>query len=530
MLRASDPVLELCVRGGGRPCFRVGVVTMLLYCVAVLAGCKPSGPESGAGDRITSLDAVTLTAELASGRLSAESVTRAYLERIAALDDAGPELGAILEVNPDALAIARELDRRFRDGGVVGPLHGVPVALKANIDTADRMATSAGSLALAEHRAAADAPVVERLRAAGAVIIGKTNLSEWANFRSTRSTSGWSSLGGQTRNPYVLDRNPCGSSSGAAVAVAARLVPLTVGTETDGSIVCPAGANGVVGIKPTHGLIDGAGIVPIAPSQDTAGPIARTAADAALLLEAMLDPPARSVLAAAPASGIAGKRIGVLRAALPDAALATAYEDALAALRSAGAELVEPIDLPDEDDLAAAELEALLFEFHGALDRYLEGVERGPRNLAALIEFNTAHAREVMPYFGQELMLAAVQRESLDDPRYRNARETIERFKRRFGAVFAEQRLDAIVAVANGRAWRSDWRRGDAFAVGSSRFAAVSGYPSVVVPAALLAELPVAIALIGTPHSERLLLEIAVSFERERGAFPAPRFLSTVRD
>jgi amidase len=508
---------------------RACAAALVLCGIAALSSCTRPEPGSSAGDGVTSLDAVALSAEIASGRLSAESVTRAYLDRIAALDDAGPQLRAFIEVNPDALDIARDLDRRFREGGVVGPLHGVPVALKANIDTADRMVTSAGSIALAEHRAGGDAPVVARLRAAGAVIIGKTNLSEWANFRSTRSTSGWSSLGGQTRNPYVLDRNPCGSSSGAAVAVAARLAPLAVGTETDGSIVCPAGANGVVGIKPTHALLESAGIVPIAPSQDTAGPIARTVADAALLLDALLGPAASAALAE-PTPSAAGARIGVLRGPLPDAALEAAYEDALSDLRAAGAELVDPIELPGDADLASAELEVLLFEFHAALDRYLAGVERGPRDLAALIEFNTAHAREVMPHFGQELLLAAARRGDLDDPHYREAREVLARFKLQLDALFAGQRLDALVAVANGRAWRTDWRRGDAFAVGSSRPAAVSGYPSIVVPAALLSELPVAIALVGPPQSERRLIEIAASFERERGAFPAPQFLPSVRE
>ncbi len=250
--------------------------------------------------------------ELAAGRVSALRVTQAYLRRIAALDDSGPSLGAVIEVNPDAEAIARALDERFRSGTIVGPLHGVPVLVKANIDTADRMATSAGSLALAEHRARADADVVARLRAAGAVLLGKTNLSEWANFRSMASTSGWSSLGGQTRNPYVLDRNPCGSSSGSAVAVAARLAPLAVGTETDGSIVCPAAANGVVGIKPTIGTVSQRGIVPIAHSQDTAGPLARTVADAALLLSVLADPGAVAP-PPTPVAGVAGLRIGVVR-------------------------------------------------------------------------------------------------------------------------------------------------------------------------------------------------------------------------
>src|SRR5262245_50131818 len=290
---------------------------LLLATLAAFAVAGCARKELGDSD-IVALDAVTLRAEIAAGHVSALQVTQAYLRRIAALDDAGPMLGAVIEINPDAEAIARALDEQ-RARGALGPLHGVPVLIKANIDTADRMATSAGSLALAEHHARDDADIVTRLRAAGAVVLGKTNLSEWANFRSTRSTSGWSSLGGQTRNPYVLDRNPCGSSSGSAVAVAARLAPLAVGTETDGSIVCPAGINGVVGIKPTHGTVSGRGIVPIAPSQDTAGPIARTVRDAALLLAAIADERAAAPAvaaaaraAAAPAT-LAGVRLGVYR-------------------------------------------------------------------------------------------------------------------------------------------------------------------------------------------------------------------------
>src|SRR5262245_11138118 len=318
---------------------------------------------------IVALDAVALRAEIVGGRVSALRVTQAYLHRIAALDDSGPMLSAVIELNPDAEAIARQLDEQL-ESGVPGPLHGVPVLLKANIDTADQMATSAGSLALAEHHARADADVVANLRAAGAVVLGKTNLSEWANFRGRKSTSGWSSLGGQTHNPYVLDRNPCGSSSGSAVAVAARVAPLAVGTETDGSIVCPAGVNGVVGIKPAIGTVSQRGIVPIAHSQDTAGPLARTVADAALLLSVLAEAGTPSAVPAA----AAGLRIGVIRnydGAGRDAAVDAAFTQALAELERAGAVLVDPVEAALPPEVGQAELAILLAEFRGDLRAYL---------------------------------------------------------------------------------------------------------------------------------------------------------------
>jgi amidase len=347
-------------------------------------------------ESIVALDALTLRAELATGGVSAERVTRAYLARIAALDDAGPTLAAVIEINRDAEAIARALDEEYERRGVVGPLHGVPVLLKANIDTADGMATSAGSLALAGHRAATDAEIVSRLRDAGAVVLGKTNLSEWANFRSMGSTSGWSSLGGQTRNAYVLDRNPCGSSSGAAVAVAARLAPLAVGTETDGSIVCPAAANGVVGIKPAIGTVSQRGIVPIAHSQDTAGPLARTVADAALLLGVLGE--ANDVAYAG--LDVRGLRVGVVRdfrGAGLDAAVETSFVATLRRLEAAGITLVDPVAVALPAEAQRAELTILLAEFKEDLGAYLAGLQSGPQTLDALIEFNESRADEVMP-------------------------------------------------------------------------------------------------------------------------------------
>jgi amidase len=498
------------------------------------AACTPK-PEL-ADSEIVGLTAVELAAELAAGTLSAERVSRAFLDRIAALDDAGPTLRAVIETNPDALAIARDLDERRRRTGIVGPLHGVPVLLKANIDTADALATTAGSRALAHHHAAADAPVVARLREAGAVILGKTNLSEWANFRARNSTSGWSSLGGQTRNAYVLDRNPCGSSSGSAVAVAARLAPLAIGTETDGSIVCPASANGVVGVKPTVGLVSSRGIVPIAESQDAAGPMARTVRDSALLL-GVIEERHQSAGAVAPyalpARRLDGVRIGVVRdyaGAGEDAAAEAAYARALELLLAAGAELVDPIEVRLPADVTEAELAVLLHEFRVQIDEYLDAVEDGPQSLEELIEYDVANAAEVMPFFAQDLFVDAHATTGLDAPAYRDAQATIERFRTQLGALFAERELDALVAPTNARAWLTDWIAGDAFAVGSSAPAAVSGYPSVTVPVALANELPLGVSFVGKPRGEPALLEIAAAFEAERGDFPPPRFLPTVDD
>jgi amidase len=495
--------------------------------VGVLSAC--SGPDLTDAE-IVALDALELRTVLASGRVSALRVTQVYLHRIAALDDAGPTLGAVIEVNPDAEAIARSLDERLRSGGAVGPLHGVPVLVKANIDTADAMVTSAGSLALAEHRAPADAEVVTRLRAAGAVLLGKTNLSEWANFRSMKSTSGWSSLGGQTRNPYVLDRNPCGSSSGSAVAVAARLAPLAVGTETDGSIVCPAAANGVVGIKPTIGTVSQRGIVPIAHSQDTAGPMARTAGEAGLLLSVLAEAGDYQPKAFDDTTGL---RVGVVRdfeGAGSDRAVEAGFAKALAWLERAGVVLVDPIRAALPKEAREAEFAILLAEFRADLDAYLAGVQRGPRTLIEVIAFNAEHEAEVMPYFGQELFLFARDDPGTAAPAYAVAQGAITMARARLAALFAESDLDALVAPVNGRAWRTDHANGDKFGVSSSNIAATSGYPSIAVPVALADELPLGVALIARPGQDYLLVTLATAIEGQRGAFSEPRFLASVGD
>lgn len=471
------------------------------------------------------------------GELSSEAVTAWYLERIEAVDRNGPTLRSVLEINPDALTIARALDEEWLASGPRGPLHGIPVLLKGNIDTADRMATSAGSVALGRHRPSEDAFLVKRLRDAGAVILGKANLSEWANFRSTMSSSGWSSLGGQTRNPYDLARNPCGSSSGSAVAVAANLVTVAVGTETDGSIVCPSGVNGIVGIKPTLGLISRSGIIPIAHSQDTAGPMARSVRDAALLLSAMTgndanDPASRELNASVPdytanlaADGLDGRRIGVLRnyfGAGNNPHVEEAFTASIEVLRESGAEIVDGIEL-DIGDAGSHEYTVLLYEFKHDLAAYLEASGADFATLAELIEFNDANAAEVMPIFGQEIFLAAEATSGLEEPAYVEAlRESKRLASTALDDAFANEDLDAIVAPTNGPAWMTDHVNGDSFGLGSSRYAAISGYPNVTVPAGFARGLPLGLSFIGPPLSEQALIEAAYAFEQATQARRAP--------
>jgi amidase len=473
-------------------------------------------------------------------------VTRAYLARIQAIDDAGPRLNAVIEVNADAEAIAARLDRTWRVHGPKGPLHGLPVLLKANIDTGDGMATHAGSLALADFRAPQDAHLVARLRNAGAVILGKTNLSEWANFRSTRSSSGWSSAGGQTRNPHVLDRNPCGSSSGSAVAVAARLAPLAVGTETDGSIVCPSGVNGIVGIKPTVGAVSRHGIIPISHTQDTAGPMARTVRDAALLLAAMAghdpDDPGSlphpwdvaALLPEPAATRLEGLRIGVNRGYYGagdhprvDAVLTAAVTE----LHALGATLVDPVSVAISGDSYDAEYQMMLHEFKAGLNGYLAArpVPEDRNTLAKLIAWNEAHAERVLAHFGQEIFLAAEATGGLDDPAYRAALAAgPQQVRADLQALFEAHGLDAVVTAANGYAWKTDWLAGDRFMVGSSSLAAMSGFPSVTVPAAAISQLPVNVAFVGAPFTEPALIRIAYAFEQATKALREPAFVETL--
>jgi amidase len=470
-----------------------------------------------------------LGAGLREDRFSSRELAEAYLERIRALDGDGPTLRSVIEVNPDAIEIAEARDRERGETSFVSPLHGIPVLVKDNIDTADAMHTTAGSLALLEPRPPRDAALVERLRGAGAIVLGKTNLSEWANWRSSRSSSGWSAVGGQCVNPHALDRSPCGSSSGSGVAVAADLCAAAIGTETDGSIVCPSSANGIVGIKPTRGRISGPGIVPIAHSQDTAGPMARTVADAAALLSAIAETGVEPTLDPA---ALRGARIGVARnlAGFHDGVDAL-FEDALAALRDLGAEVVDPANVPHVEELEKPELEVLMYEFKADIVEYLSTRPEGaPRTLADLIAFNRAHAEEELAVFGQELFEASEAKGPLTEPAYVDALETCGRLSREegFDAVFAEHRLDAVVQPTRAPAWLIDHVNGDASRGGDSGPAAVSGYPSITVPMGFVSDLPVGLSFTGRAWSEATIIGFAYAFERETGHRRAPRFLSSV--
>jgi amidase len=488
-----------------------------------------------------------LQAEMQAGRLSARALTEHYLGRIAELDKKGPALRSIIETNPEALELADALDRERQSKGARGPLHGIPVILKDSIDTADKMTTTAGSLALEGSIPPRDSTVASRLRSAGAVLLAKANMSEWANIRSTRSSSGWSARGGQCRNPYVLDRNPCGSSSGSAVAVSANLGAVAVGTETDGSIVCPASATGIVGIKPTVGLVSRAGIIPISETQDTAGPLCRTVADAAVLLSIMAGPDPRDRATAASAGqaygdytrfldpkGLRGARIGVARAKFFGYSDTTdrLAEDALRLLRQEGAVLIDQANVPHVGEYDDAELEVLLYEFKAGLADYL--AQLGPsarvKSLQDVIEFNQRHAEREMPYFGQELFLEAQKKGPLTTPAYRKALRRCRRLSRELGidAVLRKHRLDALVAPTGSPAWPTDLLNGDHFTGGSSTPAAVAGYPNVSVPMGFVRGLPVNLSFFGRAWSEPTLIRIAYGFEQASKHRRPPEFLPTL--
>lgn len=480
---------------------------------------------------------------ISEGATTVRAVVDGYVERIERLDRKGPRVNSVIELNPDATEIADALDLELAAGKSRGPLHGVPILLKDNIDTGDRMATTAGSIALEGSTAPRDAFLVARLREAGVLILGKTNLSEWANFRGERSTSGWSSRGGLTRNPHDLDRSACGSSSGSAAAVAAGFCAAAVGTETDGSIICPAQTCGVAGLKPTLGLVSRSGIIPIAHSQDTAGPMARGVADIALLLGGMTGYDANDAEMRAAgkrerrdyarflgSGGLEGARLGVARSlAGRNPKILAVFERSLDALRGLGAVLVDQVELPKTPRLGEYELEVLHGEFKADLDAYLatRGADVSVKTMEELVRFNEANADRVLAHFGQEHLLASLEKARAGLKGYRKARDANRRAARRaIDATLRRHRLDALVAPSGGPAWPIDLVNGDAieWGVDSTTLPAVAGYPHLTVPAGFISGLPTGLSFIGTAWSEPVLLRLGHAFERATMAFRAPGF------
>ena len=481
-----------------------------------------------------------------SGKFTARSLVEKYSSRIAEIDKQGPAINSVLELNPDALAIADSLDEERKAKGPRGPMHGIPVLIKDNIDTADRMMTTAGSLALVGSKPLQDSYVAQKLRAAGAVILGKTNLSEWANIRSSHSTSGWSGRGGLTKNPYALDRNACGSSSGTGAGISANLCAVGIGTETDGSIVCPSSSNGLAGIKPTVGLVSRSGIIPISHSQDGAGPMCRTVRDAAILLGALtgVDPRDSATSGSQGKSftdytqfcdpnGLKGARIGVARKYFGfSEAVDALMEQSLDAMKKQGATLVDPADVETLGKFDESELLVFMYELKADLNSYLAGL--GPnapvRTLKDIIDFNDRNRQKEMPYFGQDLFLKAEAKGPLTEKAYLDALEKNHLLARTEGidATMDKYRLDAMVAPTGGPAWLTDLINGDHSAGGSSNAAAVAGYPNINVTAGFISGLPVGISFFGRAWSEPTLIRLAFAFEQTTKARRAPRFLSTI--
>jgi len=506
---------------------------------------KNTAPESDVAPfELDEITVAELQEGMKSGKFTAHSVVQKYLDRINEIDTQGPAINSVIEINPDALSIADSLDEERKSRGQRGPLHGIPVLIKDNIGTSDRMMTTAGSLALSGFTPTKDSGVARRLREAGAVILGKTNLSEWANFRSNSSSSGWSGRGGQTHNPYATDRNPCGSSSGSGAAASANLAAITIGTETDGSIVCPSSANGVVGIKPTVGLVSRAGIIPISHSQDTAGPICRSVADAAALLSAIAavdaDDPATkaSIRKAYPdytrfldKGGLRGARIGIVRKLFfMHDKLDPVMKAALDAMKSEGAVLVDPVAIETLGKFDASENIVLQYEFKADMRAYLAQFPNAPvHSLKDIIEFNEQNHDKELLYFGQEVMIESERRGPLTEKTYLDALAKNHLLARQQGidAVMDKYKLDALVAPTGGPAWVTDLVNGDHDTGGSSSPAAVAGYPNINVPAGFVFGLPVGISFFGRAWSEPALIKIAYAFEQTTRVRKPPQFLGT---
>lgn len=535
-----------------RSFLKAGTLAGVTLPACILSACQSpssSSATSGASAQapsfpIDEFSIAQLQEAMQRGLYTSEDLVELYLGRISAIDQQGFHLNSVIEINPDAVSIATALDQERKAGRIRGPLHGIPFLVKDNINTGDKMMTTAGSLALSGYHASSDAPIVAQLRAAGAVLLGKTNLSEWANFRSGRSSSGWSSRGGQTLNPYVLGRNPCGSSSGSGVAVAANLCAFAIGTETNGSISCPSSVNGIVGLKPTVGLVSRTGIIPISKTQDTAGPMTRSVRDAALVLSAMTAPdPHDEVILKRPealpdhyerfldGASLNGKRIGVEKAFLKvhekvDALLA----DAIARMREAGATIVEVPYTDQLKDIGGSEYKLLKYEFKDGLNRYLAQANAPVRSLKEIIAYNEAHAATVMPFFGQDILVESEQMESLDADDYKKALRSVTSTSREaIDGTLQEYGLDAICGPATGAAWCTDLINGDAFSgYGMGSGAAMAGYPSVTVPLGDVLGLPVGLLFMSTAYSEGSLLALAYAYESVSKKRRPPSFRKTL--
>jgi amidase len=522
------------------------------FTVAGLSSCSRPERKAGKEESTTNMAEFELNeatiaglqVRMASGELTSVEISSMYLDRIAAVDTL---LRSVIELNPDAMEIAKQMDDERKSGNVRGPLHGIPIMIKDNIDTGDKMMTTAGSLALSGNIAGTDAPVVARLRAAGAVLLGKTNLSEWANFRSTRSSSGWSGRGGQVRNPYCLDRSPCGSSAGTGAAVAANLCAIGIGTETNGSIVCPSGVNGVVGIKPTLGLWSRRGIIPIAHSQDTAGPMCRNVSDAATLLgvlagfddaDAETHVPRGTIYSDytqfLDAGGLEGARIGIAREMLgfhPEVDML--FDQAVEMLKTGGAEVIDNITFQNRRNWGGPSYQVMLYEFKADLNKYLDEHPSAPvRSMEEIIAFNEANADKEMPWFGQEIFKSAQEKGDLSTKEYQEALADSKRFTQKDGidAVMEEHRLDAIIAGTNGPAWNIDWINGDNFSGSSSSPAAISGYPNISVTMGYVHGLPAGISFFGKAWSEPVLIRLAYAYEQATRHRVSPGFLPSLME
>ncbi|MFV0267515.1 MAG: amidase [Draconibacterium sp.] len=532
-----------------RTFFKTSAISGSVLALSGAAACTTGSGHSETPVNLTDFElnettVAELQKKMEAGELTAESICQKYLDRIEKVD---AYLKSVIELNPDAIEMARQLDGEWEKGTIRGPLHGIPVLIKDNIDTGDKMMTTAGSLALAGNVVEKDAFIVGKLREAGAVLLGKTNLSEWANFRSDNSSSGWSGRGGQVRNPYFLDRSPCGSSSGTGAAISANLCAIGIGTETNGSIVCPSGNNGLVGIKPTLGMWSRQGIIPIAHSQDTAGPMCRNVSDAAILLGALAaaDPDdaethlekgniLKDYTPYLKADGLKGKRIGVaLQMLSGNRKVNELFMQAVSDLRGAGAEVVEGLEFEHNREWNRFSYQVLLYEFKADLNQYLAGHPTARvKSLEEIIAFNKANAGTEMPWFDQEIMEAAQAKGDLTSEEYLEALANSKLFAGKEGIdkVMEEHQLDAIIAQTNGPAWTIDWVNGDHFSGGSSSPAAISGYPNITVPMGFVEGLPIGLSLFGKAWSEPALLEIAFSYEQKTKHRKAPGFRNSLME